>query len=51
MVKKRVGLEQKEKVKKRSRIGINLIKFSIIYGFLYLGMVLVICARWVVLVV
>ena len=34
---------------KRIRIGINLIKLSMIYGFAYLWMVLAISAGWVVL--
>ena len=36
---------------KRSRIRINLVKVLMIYGFAYLGMVLVISAGWVVLAV
>ena len=42
---------QKRGGQKRSRIKINLIKVSMIYGFAYLGMVLVISAGWVVLAV
>ena len=44
-------IEQKEEVQKRSRIGICLIKISMIYGFYYLVMVLYICVGWLVLAV
>ena len=46
----RWNLNRKRRSKK-SRLEINLIKVSMIYGFAYLGMVLAISAGWVVLAV